>query len=221
MIDPGFVDMPIMLRQTFSDMMMDVHTMLPGKIDSFDPVKQRAKVIIGPAAETLDGAALPYPALINVPVQFMRFGGYALTMPVNPGDQVAIFFSERSMATWLKLSQVGQVPETARFFDIADAFAVPGIFTDSNPIPSFSTSAMELKSEDGSVKIKMTAGGSVEITSGTLITTLLPSGQVRFQNGALELNAITQAMLNLLVPSVTAPNLSSYNTLLGQRAGFV
>ena len=221
MKDEGFANWTTMLSSVMADKLLDVHTMLPGVIDSFDPSTQRAKVLIGPAAESSTGEKMPYPAVINVPVSFPRFGGYSLTMPVVRGDPVAVFFSERSMADWKDKGVVGAVPQVARFFALADAFAVPGCAPNGKTIPSFNASATELKSDDGSVKIRLTSGGNVSIIAGALTCDILPSGKVNFTNAYGELNSITQDMLSILTAAVPAPSLSAYNTLKANRNTFV
>lgn len=210
-----------MLRQVIGDRLHSVHTMLPGVIDTFDASTQRATVLIGPASESVLGEAMPHPPIINVPVSFPHFGGYSLTMPVNRGDPVAIFFSERSMQDWKDAGVVGKVPKVVRFFSLSDAFAVPGCAPNGKFIPSFNTSATELKSDDGTVKIRLTAGGNVSITAGALTCDILPTGKVHFTNASGELNAITQGMFDILAGTLSGTPLTNYNNLKTLRNTFV
>ncbi len=229
--DPGFADLTSMLRSCFLEQMKSVHTMLPGKVQSFNAGTGRAVIVIGPAQGLKNGQKLEFPPLIDVPVQFARFGGYAVTMPVNAGDTVAVFFSERSMDNWLRTGQTGQVPAEGRFFSLSDGFAVPGLW--SSP-PSIGT-ALELKAENGSASVAIQSGGNVTLHAGALTLTVEPSGKVHATNATGELTLITQtaltqihAALTLLIPSVTPGNLGAYNTALSnistantQRSSFV
>ena len=234
----GFADLSVAMQQCFAEQMKGVWTMLPGVVETFSPTTQRAKVKLVPAAELADGRVIPHPSLVGVPVQFPRFGGYCLTMPVVAGDQVAVFFSSRSLDRWLIDGDCAKAPQRGRFFSLSDAFAVPGLTSGNRPIPAFSMAAAALRDENGSVAVSLTSGGQIVANagassltinqSGAIVAatpvgtmTLSPTGQFTVTNAAGELNAITQAMLQILVAAVPPAQLSAYNSLLAQRATFL
>ncbi len=116
-----------LLKTAIREELKSVHTMLPGQIEKFDSGTQRAEITIAISIPMKDGTVKKYPQLINVPVQFMRWGGFSITMPIKKGDQVAVMFSERSLQTWIERGKVQDTPNDIRFFDINDAFALPGL----------------------------------------------------------------------------------------------
>lgn len=61
-----------LIRYSFNEMMKGVHTMLPGKVESFDPSNQLAKVNLVNRMVLKSGAEVQFPPLINVPVQQFR-----------------------------------------------------------------------------------------------------------------------------------------------------
>ena len=142
-------------KSIFASQMHGVHTMLPGKVTEFNATTQRATIALGPAPVMVDGTVNPYPPIIDVPIQYQRFGGYVLAMPVTAGDSVAVFFSERSLDTWLRNGTPGEAPAETRFFNLADAFAVPGLYPSAAALDATTASSgLWLKSEDGTVSIR-------------------------------------------------------------------
>lgn len=102
----------------------NVHTALPGLIESYDPSTRRARV--RPALRLLktDGEPLDRPPLVNVPVVFPAGGGFTLTFPLAEGDPVLLVFSERGIASF-KQSYAVSNPARGRHFALADASAIP------------------------------------------------------------------------------------------------
>jgi len=161
------VDLSLLLKNSHRELMKSVHTMLPGVVDSFDPVTQRAQVAVATAQALYGGKKLSFPPLLNVPVQFVRWGGFSMTMPVKQGDECAIHFSERSMDLFLKFGNIDRVPTETRFFDLSDAFIVPGLNSDNKIVPDYDKDNMVLKSDNGATVFTLTADGKFSIKNGT------------------------------------------------------
>jgi hypothetical protein len=147
--------------------MKGIHTMLPGVIESFDSATQLAKINLATAQERTNGDKLSFPPLINVPVQFFRWGGFSITAPVNAGDECAVFFSERSMDRFLKEGGQDKVPFDARFFDLSDAYAVTGLTSSSNAVQNFDTSNLVIKADSGNTVFTLTPDGKFSIANST------------------------------------------------------
>jgi len=158
------------LRNGFRELMKGIHTMLPGVIDSFNPATQRAQVSLATAQETVEGKKVSFPVLINVPVQFFRWGSFSMTAPINKGDECCVIFSERSMDLFLQQGGVDKVPNDARFFDLADAFAIPALNSDANIVPDYDPSNLVIKHDDGTVKITLTPEGEMKVEADKDIT---------------------------------------------------
>jgi len=164
------------IKQGIANRIKDLHTSMPGIIESFDPVTQTAS--IQPAikrvfitregvTETLTPTNLPI--LINVPVSFPRGGGFSMTFPVVKGDECLITFCERAIDTWHK-SGVISLPNAKRFHHLSDATATVGLSSIPNKVPSYSATATQIKKDDGSAVISLNADSSIFITSTSDIT---------------------------------------------------
>ncbi|MET5517675.1 Gp138 family membrane-puncturing spike protein [Citrobacter freundii] len=146
---------------------------LPGVIRSFDPETVTCDVDIaitarmtkaGTMVEDFQYESVRHPILEDLPVVFPRGGGVTLTFPVKEGDECLIVFSSRSIDFWW---QNGGVQERAdgRVLDLSDAFVIPGPQSQARKISGISTSAAQLRTDDGSAFVEVAAGGAVTITS--------------------------------------------------------
>jgi len=124
---------------------------LPGIVITYDSVTQIASV--RPALTDLGGELLPI--ITQVPVIFPRSGGFAITWPLLPGDEVWILFGERSIDRFVALGGYQQ-PDNPRRFDWTDAVAIPGISPKTSPIETASGSAMVLGTRQGTSQIEIT-----------------------------------------------------------------
>jgi hypothetical protein len=211
-VDPDLVTLETFLAQGVQEILKNVHTMLPGQVQEFDADTQRVKVQIVCVRLMEDGTTLDYPVLIEVPVMVYRFGPFAVTTPPTAGDTVAVFFSERSMSYWLAHGKTGQPPTERRFFDLADGFAVPGIFPKTDTLSDFATDAIEIRNEDRSVRIRLTEAGEIEITNGTTTVTV-DGASVSIDNGTVEVvQTVSSLLQQLSVETVIIPSGSSAGT---------
>lgn len=111
--------------------LVDVYIHLPGRIESYDSVTQRADVqplvkigVIDP--ETGERVARRPPPCVNVPVIHHGAGGYRTTYPVQRGDECLLEFCSSSIDKWKAVG--GEVdPGDDRRFSFSDAVAVMGL----------------------------------------------------------------------------------------------
>ena len=81
--------------------LQDLHTCMPGRIQSYDSSRQKAD--IQPSLQRRirheDGSedVEDLPILPDVPVVFPRGAGFFLAFPLNPGDQVMLHFAHNSI----------------------------------------------------------------------------------------------------------------------------
>lgn len=168
-------------KTAFEEGIKNLHTALPGIVNTFDPETQLAS--IQPAikrifkTDTSDETILiplALPVLINVPVIYPRGGGYTITFPVNSGDECLIIFCERSIDTWHQFGTV-QKPTSRRFHSLSDAVAIVGLSSVPNKIPNYNTDSLELKSENGNAKITLHSDGDISIYSSNAISIESPT----------------------------------------------
>lgn len=201
-----------LIHGSFWAMMKTVHTMLPGVIESFDVGTQTAKVNIAQTQKLVSGEALEFPPLVNVPVQFFRWGGYSITAKPKPDDPCAVYFCERSMDRYLELGKTGQIPNDKRFFDLSDGFAVTGLIPKTKALSGFNEDGLEIRSDDGNTSFLLKDNGEVIIDNGSL-TFKIQNGKIQILNGTGELiTLISDILQQLSVESVIIPSGSSAGT---------
>ncbi|HBC8135991.1 TPA: hypothetical protein KE125_002059 [Escherichia coli] len=166
---------------------------LPGIIQSFDPVTVTCTVQPAIYGQRLgdDGALVSeeIPILPDVPVVFPRGGGCTLTFPVKAGDECLLVFSDRCIDFWWQSGGV-QEPVDPRQHDLSDAFAIVGPQSQAQKISSISTSAVELRSDDGGTKLSLNPStGSITGTApgGFNLNGLkiLPDGRLQLVDGSM------------------------------------
>lgn len=158
------------LATAINTYLKDVHTMLPGQIVNFDPVEQLAD-IQPQLKRNIDGELVNLPVLSQVPVRFLKSGDFTITFPLKAGDEVALYFIERSIDNWLEDGGI-QSPNDFRKFDLSDAYAVPVLYSQQQKITNFDPDNMVIKSTNGKSKITLKTDGtiSMETTANTEIT---------------------------------------------------
>lgn len=131
-------------------------TALPGIIQSFDPVAMTCEVqpaIQGKMQnEDSSVSVVNLPLLLDCPVVFPRGGGCSLTFPIKRGDECLVVFADRAIDFWWQNGGV-QPPAETRMHDLSDGFVLVGPYSQPNVIPSVSTDAVELRSDDHAARI--------------------------------------------------------------------
>ena len=145
---------------------------MPGIIQSFDPDAVTAVVqpAIKGAEQDESGAELSVnlPLLVDVPVVFPRGGGCTLTFPVKAGDECLVIFADRCIDFWWQSGGI-QEPVDERMHDLSDAFCIVGPQSQAKKIGGISTTAAQLRTDDGSAFIEVAEGHDVTVkTSGKL-----------------------------------------------------
>ncbi|UMH04516.1 hypothetical protein JJ680_09755 [Klebsiella pneumoniae] len=142
---------------------------MPGIIQSFDP--DAVTAVVQPAIKGVEqdesGAdvSVNIPLLVDVPVVFPRGGGCTLTFPVKAGDECLVIFADRCIDFWWQSGGI-QEPVDERMHDLSDAFCIVGPQSQAKKIGGISTSAVELRSDDGGTKLSLNpASGAINGTA--------------------------------------------------------
>lgn len=134
---------------------------MPGIIQSFSgggdfPLTCAVQPAIKVLVRQQDGSIVstPLPLLVDCPVQFPSGGNCSLTFPVAPDDECLVVFASRCIDGWW---QSGGVQEQAeiRMHDLSDGFVLLGFRSRPRALTGVSTTATQLRSEDGSTYIEM------------------------------------------------------------------
>jgi hypothetical protein len=104
-----------------------IHTSFPGVIVEYDAGKRRATVQPSLKRRAGNKEYIHFPMLIDVPVQFPGTKKYTFHLPLEKGDEVAVFFSERALEAWKDMGQDGIEDPDPRRFDLCDAYCTPGL----------------------------------------------------------------------------------------------
>lgn len=204
---PGLSTLATNIKQGVEAKIKDLHTSMPGIVESFDAEKQLASVqpAIRRIFVTREGdrellVPSDLPILINVPVIFPRGGGFSLTFPVAKGDECLLTFCERSIDNWHETGKVKK-PGARRFHSLSDATAFVGLSSLPNKIPNYDPDNTVIKKDDDSVYIKLKADKDLEIFTEANITAEA-QGNVNLNVGG-ELDAQVTGDTNITSPNIT------------------
>jgi len=163
------------IQTVIASVLENIHTCIPGEIIKYDFSKQRAQVrpLIKKAYN--DGTEDTQPIIVNVPIVWPRGTNSMLHMPLNSGDTVMIYFSERSLEVWLDRGGEAS-PGEERKFDLTDAVAIPGVYPFN--VPSLATNNDDVILIHGGSKLTLKKNGDIDISS---------SGAVTINGGSIDL----------------------------------
>lgn len=158
MLDQQAPSLGAVIAAAIDARLVNVHTHLPARIESYNAATQRCSVQIelrqGRFLEDGSRVADRIPVISDVLVKFEGGGGYRTTYPLQRGDQVWLEFSEASLALWKPRG--GDIdPADDRRMQLSDALAVTGLRDGSRPLANCPTDRMSLGHD---------AGATVEIT---------------------------------------------------------
>lgn len=120
------------LRTAIEYYVRDLHTALPGRVESYDPATQTAD--IKPLVQRLEAAANgeeileSLPVIPGVPVALYRGGRGFVSVPLEPGDHVMVVFQERSIDRYISGDGSEANPDDFRTHSLSDAVAYPGLY---------------------------------------------------------------------------------------------
>jgi Phage protein Gp138 N-terminal domain/GpV Apex motif len=146
-----------------------IWTALPGIVQSFNAAKQTC--VVQPSLQALvtgfDGTKswVSLPLLVDCPVFFPTGGGCTLTFPVSAGDEALVVFASRCIDAWWQSGGI-QVQAEMRMHDLSDGFAFVGVSSVPNVIPAISTAAAQLRTDDGTTFVEVSATGVKTQTTG-------------------------------------------------------
>ncbi|EMQ1062200.1 Gp138 family membrane-puncturing spike protein [Klebsiella pneumoniae] len=152
---------------------------IPGIIQSFDP--DAVTAVIQPAIKGVEHDAsgsevsVNLPLLVDVPVIFPRGGGCTLTFPVSAGDECLVIFADRCIDFWWQSGGI-QEPVDGRMHDLSDAFCIVGPQSQAKKISGISTTAAQLRTDDGAAFIELAAGHDVTVKTPGKLTASADGG---------------------------------------------
>lgn len=127
------------LREYAAAQTARMHVALPGTVIAYDAGTGLADIElqVTDSFEDDDGDIVKedYPTLIGVPVVFPRSKKAFFAWEVEPGDRVAVMFASQAIDPWIGTG-TKSAPGDLRRHDLSHAFAVPGLYPMTEPVPA-------------------------------------------------------------------------------------
>ena len=162
-----FGNLTTALDFVFSQAFKDVHTCLPGIVESYTGTTRRAKII--PAIQLLltDESKVTRSPIVDVPVVFPSGGGFTLLFPLKKDDSVLLVFSQRGLTDFKKSFKEAS-PEPMRILSEIDAIAIPGFGALSVTLATTTGAALQKENADTYIKIE---SNSIELKATNVTVT--------------------------------------------------
>lgn len=167
------------IRAAIEQHMSRTWTSAMGRVVSYDAAKQTASIqlTVKSFVKGEDGKrkAIDIPVLQDVPVQFPGSGGQTMTFPVKAGDEVMVNFMSRASDAQQQ-SGGDQNPTDASVNSLSHPRAILGFKSAPKALSNVSTSATEIRSDDGNTKISLSGAGGVGIATDKAVSVAAAGG---------------------------------------------
>jgi len=196
-------------RAAFQGLQTGIWTALPAIVLSVDLERQTIAAQCAIKGETVnkDGTVTPIdmPVFADVVLCFPRAGGYAITFPVTPGDEVLVFFASRCIDGWWQSGGQNNVAPEFRMHDLSDSFAILAPTSQPKKLSGVSSNALRVMKEDAtkyieisSDKITIESDGDVDVNA--LNATITATNATVTATNTLNLNA--SVSVNITAPDI-------------------
>ncbi len=140
-------DLGTMIGQAMDSRLIDVHTAMPGRVESYDREKQVADVRpqLRRVIRRRDGSRVSeeLPVIPCVPVTQLRVGGFFIHLPIAVGDFGTLLFNEYDIGRWRSIGDVVDPGDTRRHRLSGPTF-LPGMFPQADALPIGDTDAARM-----------------------------------------------------------------------------
>lgn len=126
-MDPDFVESVDLWLQARLE---QVHTCIPGRVQSYDADARTATVKPSVVQRSLHGDLFEIRPVNDVPVVWPSCGQFTLSGTLREGDGVLLLFTESGIGNWLQSTQDTEAEDQTRF-SLQDAICVPGLWQPS------------------------------------------------------------------------------------------
>lgn len=105
----------------------NVHTAMPGKVESYDPLTRTGQVKPLLKIAHIDKTQTELQSIADVPFAIYGTASAGVVLPINTGDYVLLIFNERTIGKAMKTGNASSTSLT-HLFGLGDAVALPGLF---------------------------------------------------------------------------------------------
>lgn len=149
--------------------LVEMWTCMPAIVNSWDSLDMTVSAQISVMTQTRDNVTgvwsdVTISVLVKLPVIFQNGGGLSLTFPIAQGDECVIKFADRCFDNWWLAGGVQSQAEF-RIHDIHDGFAEVGPRSQPRVIPAISSTAAELRTDDGTAAVAVGLDHSIRLTA--------------------------------------------------------
>jgi len=167
------------IRAAIDQRLANFWTSAMGRVVSYDAAKQTASIqlTVKSYVKQEDGTrkAVDIPVLQDVPVQFPGSGGQTMTFPVKTGDEVMVNFMSRASDAQQQ-SGGDQSPPDASIGGLSHPRAMLGFKSAPKALQNVSTTATEIRSDDGNTKIGISGDGGVGVATDKSVSISAAAG---------------------------------------------
>jgi len=164
-----------LIETSIDSKITNIHTCLPGKILKTDGSVCSVQIILKRKVRKSDGKIVDEsrPIIEDCPLMFLNVKNFAISLPVQPGDECLVFFSERDIDNWYDTGQEKSI-RTLRKFNLSDGFVLPAVASKPKKLENYSSSDLEIRMKNNQSKIIIKENGDIELTNQTKITLKSP-----------------------------------------------
>lgn len=171
-LSPPTLSLGETIKRIIDSRLLSVYTGFPGRIKSWDAVKQVADIeIMSTCTVPTGGPEDPvlieeFPILPSVPVMFSAGGGYFVSFPLQVDDPVFVTFNQRDINFYRATGNVGD-PSLPQTHGLSGAVFFPVNFDQhSKTLPDVSATNLVIGKTDGTANLTITPS-SFEVGGNT------------------------------------------------------
>lgn len=154
------------IREAITSRLLDVHTSLVARVDSYDASTQTCEctpVVKRTISDENDEKIQEQlPKLSNVPVQWLRGGGFFCSLPLQKGDHVTLMFQESAIGQWRDSGEISD-PGDLRRHGLGYPIAIPGIAPNSGKLADAGSGNAVLGLDGDDAQVHITPGGEIHL----------------------------------------------------------
>jgi len=149
-----------------------IRVAMPGIVVSFDEDEQTVEVRPALTDQTVQGGLAQTIVLKNledVPICVPRGGPFALTLPIQEGDECLVIFGDMDIGAWWEAGAADKAQNQIhqRRHTLADGFALMACWSQPRVLENYSTTSAQLRTEDGTVVLDI-AASQITVTAPTI-----------------------------------------------------
>ena len=158
-----------LLDTAIGSQLMALRTCTPARVESYDASNQQATVLPLLYQRAGTGELITPLPIGNIPVIHPRGGGFAMHLPLAPGDLGLLLCSDRSLDAWLANAGGPADPASTRHHLLMDGVFLPGLYPPRRPISGASDTNLTIgKDNGGTPLLTITPGGQIVIAADTI-----------------------------------------------------